>query len=99
MVTSTTQKSLRGPRGGFILSNNDLARGIDFGVFPFTQGGPFMHVIAAKAVCFGEAMGPEFARYAGPGGGQLPGAGAGTLGSRGAPGLQRQLTTTWYLWT
>ncbi len=64
VVTSTTQKSLRGPRGGFILSNNDLARGIDFGVFPFTQGGPFMHVIAAKAVCFGEAMGPEFARYA-----------------------------------
>ena len=65
VVTSTTQKSLRGPRGGFILSNSEIARDIDFGVFPFTQGGPFMHVIAAKAVCFGEAMGPDFAKYAG----------------------------------
>ena len=64
IVTSTTQKSLRGPRGGFILCNQDLARKIDFAVFPFSQGGPFMHVIAAKAVCFGEAMKPDFARYA-----------------------------------
>jgi glycine hydroxymethyltransferase len=64
VVTSTTQKSLRGPRGGFILCDEDLARKIDFGVFPFTQGGPFMHAIAAKAVCFGEAQRPEFAKYA-----------------------------------
>ncbi len=64
VVTSTTQKSLRGPRGGLILCQQDLARKTDFGVFPFTQGGPFMHVIAAKAVCFGEALRPEFARYA-----------------------------------
>ena len=64
VVTSTTQKSLRGPRGGFILCDQDLARKIDFGVFPFTQGGPFMHAIAAKAVCFGEAQRPEFAKYA-----------------------------------
>ena len=64
VVTSTTQKSLRGPRGGFILSTADLARKIDFAVFPYMQGGPLMHVIAAKAVCFGEALKPDFARYA-----------------------------------
>ena len=64
VVTSTTQKSLRGPRGGFILCTADLARKIDFAVFPFMQGGPLMHAIAAKAVCFGEALRPEFARYA-----------------------------------
>ena len=64
VVTSTTQKSLRGPRGGVILSTSDLARKIDFAVFPYMQGGPLMHVIAAKAVCFGEALRPEFARYA-----------------------------------
>ena len=64
VVTSTTQKSLRGPRGGFILTQEDLARKVDFAVFPFCQGGPFMHAIAAKAVCFGEAMGPDFAQYA-----------------------------------
>ena len=65
IVTSTTQKSLRGPRGGFILSNEELARGIDFAVFPFMQGGPMMHTIAGKAVCFGEAhASPTFSRYA-----------------------------------
>ena len=64
VVTSTTQKSLRGPRGGFILCDEDLARKIDFAVFPFSQGGPFMHTIAAKAVCFGEALKPDFASYA-----------------------------------
>ncbi len=64
VVTSTTQKSLRGPRGGFILCAADLARQIDFAVFPFMQGGPLMQAIAAKAVCFGEALRPEFARYA-----------------------------------
>ena len=64
VVTSTTQKTLRGPRGGLVLCQEDLARKIDFAVFPFMQGGPFMHVIAAKAVCFGEALQPEYARYA-----------------------------------
>jgi glycine hydroxymethyltransferase len=64
VVTSTTQKTLRGPRGGLIMCTEELARKIDYGVFPYSQGGPFMHVIAAKAVCFGEALRPEFARYA-----------------------------------
>jgi glycine hydroxymethyltransferase len=64
IVTSTTQKSLRGPRGGFILSTEELARKVNFAVFPFTQGGPLMHVIAAKAICFGEASDPAFAQYA-----------------------------------
>ena len=63
VVTSTTQKTLRGPRGGLILCTEELRRSIDRAVFPFTQGGPFMHVIAAKAVCFGEAMRPEFVTY------------------------------------
>ena len=64
VVTSTTQKTLRGPRGGLILCDEDLARKIDFAVFPYMQGGPFMHVITAKAVCFGEALRPDYARYA-----------------------------------
>jgi glycine hydroxymethyltransferase len=63
VVTSTTQKTLRGPRGGFILCNKDLARAIDAAVFPGVQGGPHMHTIAAKAVCFFEAMQPEFVNY------------------------------------
>ena len=65
VVTSTTQKTLRGPRGGLILCTEGLRQRIDRAVFPFTQGGPFMHVIAAKAVCFGEAMRPEFTDYQG----------------------------------
>ncbi len=64
MVTSTTHKTLRGPRGGFILCNADLAARIDKAVFPVMQGGPLMHVIAAKAVAFRQAMQPEFATYA-----------------------------------
>ncbi len=64
IVTSTTQKSLRGPRGGFIMCDEDLAKDIDFAVFPVMQGGPMMHTIAGKAVCFGQAMKPEFSRYA-----------------------------------
>ncbi len=64
VVTSTTQKTLRGPRGGIILCESKLARRVDRAVFPHTQGGPFMQVIAAKAVCFGEAMKPEFQQYA-----------------------------------
>ena len=63
VVTSTTQKTLRGPRGGLILCSEELRQRIDRAVFPYTQGGPFMHVIAAKAVCFGEAMRPDFATY------------------------------------
>ena len=64
VVTSTTQKTLRGPRGGFILCDEELARGIDRSVFPLVQGGPLMHVIAAKAVCFGEAQTADFQSYA-----------------------------------
>lgn len=64
IVTSTTQKSLRGPRGGFILSTEELAKSIDFAVFPLMQGGPLMQAIAGKAVCFGEALRPEFSCYA-----------------------------------
>jgi glycine hydroxymethyltransferase len=63
VTTSTTQKTLRGPRGGFILCDEELASAIDAAVFPGMQGGPFMHIIAAKAVCFFEAMQPEFVAY------------------------------------
>ena len=63
VVTSTTQKTLRGPRGGFILCNKELAPAIDAAVFPGIQGGPSLHVIAAKAVCFHQAMQPEFVEY------------------------------------
>lgn len=63
VVTSTTHKTLRGPRGGFILCRSELAPAIDAAVCPGTQGGPFMHTIAAKAVAFYEAMQPEFVEY------------------------------------
>ncbi|SNZ03381.1 glycine hydroxymethyltransferase [Persephonella hydrogeniphila] len=63
-VTSTTHKTLRGPRGGFILSKEQYAKDIDKWVFPRLQGGPLMHVIAAKAVAFKEAMSPQFRQYA-----------------------------------
>ena len=63
IVTSTTHKTLRGPRGGVILCREELAKAIDKSVFPGTQGGPLMHVIAAKAVAFGEALQPEFKDY------------------------------------
>jgi len=63
VTTSTTQKTLRGPRGGFILCDRERASAIDAAVFPGMQGGPFMHIIAAKAVCFFEAMQPEFVDY------------------------------------
>ena len=62
-VTSTTHKTLRGPRGGFILSKNDWGKKIDSAVFPGVQGGPLMHVIAAKAVAFGEALQPTYRQY------------------------------------
>jgi glycine hydroxymethyltransferase len=65
VTTSTTHKTLRGPRGGIILTNNeDLAKKINTAVFPGMQGGPLMHVIAGKAVCFGEALEPSFKDYA-----------------------------------
>ena len=63
IVTSTTHKTLRGARGGMILCDEDLARDVDRGVFPTAQGGPLEHVVAAKAVTFGEAMTDEFAAY------------------------------------
>jgi glycine hydroxymethyltransferase len=62
-VTSTTHKTLRGPRGGFILCKEEWARKIDSAVFPGIQGGPLMHVIAAKAVCFKEALSEDFKKY------------------------------------
>jgi len=66
VVTTTTHKSLRGPRGGMILTNHeDIAKKINSAVFPGLQGGPLMHVIAAKAVAFGEALRPDFKGYAG----------------------------------
>ena len=63
-VTTTTHKTLRGPRGGLILMKEKYAKDINKAVFPGTQGGPLMHTIASKAVCFGEAMKPEFMEYA-----------------------------------
>ena len=63
IVTSTTHKTLRGPRGGLILCREELAKAIDKAIFPGTQGGPLMHIIASKAVCFGEALKPEFKEY------------------------------------
>ncbi len=63
-VTTTTHKSLRGPRGGVVLCRQEFAKKIDAQVFPGVQGGPLMHVIAAKAVCFGEALQPAFKTYA-----------------------------------
>ena len=63
IVTTTTHKTLRGPRGGMIMCKAELAAKINKAVFPGTQGGPLMHTIAAKAVCFGEALKPEFKMY------------------------------------
>ena len=62
-VTTTTHKTLRGPRGGMILCREEYAKAIDKAIFPGTQGGPLEHIIAAKAVCFGEALKPEFRAY------------------------------------
>ena len=64
VVTTTTHKTLRGPRGGMILCKEALAKKIDSAIFPGSQGGPLEHIIAAKAVCFGEALKPEFKEYA-----------------------------------
>ena len=65
VVTTTTHKTLRGPRGGMILTNNEeIAKKVNKAIFPGTQGGPLEHIIASKAVCFGEALKPEFKTYA-----------------------------------
>ena len=64
IVTTTTHKTLRGPRGGMIMCKEEYAKAIDKSIFPGIQGGPLMHVIAAKAVAFGEALQPEFKEYA-----------------------------------
>lgn len=64
IVTTTTHKTLRGPRGGLIMAEDDYIKALNSSVFPGTQGGPLMHVIAAKAVAFGEALRPEFKDYA-----------------------------------
>lgn len=63
VVTTTTHKTLRGPRGGMIMCREEFAKAIDKAIFPGTQGGPLMHVIAGKAVCLGEALKPEFKAY------------------------------------
>ncbi|MBQ8387729.1 MAG: serine hydroxymethyltransferase [Clostridia bacterium] len=63
VVTTTTHKTLRGPRGGMILCREELAKAIDKAIFPGIQGGPLMHIVAAKAICFGEALKPEFKAY------------------------------------
>ena len=64
VVTSTTHKTLRGPRGGLILTNNEeIATKVNKAIFPGIQGGPLMHIVAAKAICFGEALKPEFKEY------------------------------------
>ena len=62
-VTTTTHKTLRGPRGGMVLCREQYAKDLDRALFPGVQGGPLMHIIAAKAVCFKEAMEPAFADY------------------------------------
>jgi glycine hydroxymethyltransferase len=64
IVTTTTHKTLRGPRAGMILSKQEYAAAIDKVVFPGVQGGPLVHIVAAKAVCFHEAMQPQFVEYA-----------------------------------
>jgi glycine hydroxymethyltransferase len=63
-VTTTTHKTLRGPRSGLAMCRADYAKDLDRNVFPGTQGGPLMHVVAGKAICFGEALRPEFRQYA-----------------------------------
>jgi glycine hydroxymethyltransferase len=73
VVTSTTHKSMRGPRGGFILMKAEHEKAINSAIFPGLQGGPLMHVIAAKAVAFKEALSPEFKVLPAAGGEERPG--------------------------
>ena len=85
VVTTTTHKTLRGPRGGLILCREEYAKAIDKAIFPGTQGGPLEHIIAAKAVCFGEALKPEFKEYRR----ERPRAGPGAAGRGAGPCLRR----------
>ena len=89
VVTSTTQKSLRGPRGGFILSTADLARKIDFAVFPYMQGGPLMHIIAAKARLFRRGPAPRLCPLRPTGGGKRRGDGYRGIGGGTKAGVRR----------
>ncbi len=89
IVTSTTHKTLRGPRAGIILAREKFGAAIDKVVFPGTQGGPLVHVIAAKAVCFLEALQPEFTKYQKRVVSQRPGAGREPNGRRLPRGLRR----------
>ena len=88
-VTSTTHKTLRGPRAGVILCREEYAKDVDRNVFPGIQGGPLMHIIAGKAVCFGEALRPEFKQYAQADHRQRQGAGRGADGGRVEAGQRR----------
>ncbi len=88
-VTTTTHKTLRGPRGGMILCKDEYAKAIDSAVFPGQQGGPLMHVIAAKAVAFKEALQPDFKTYQQRHPRQCPGAGQRPDETRLEPGIRR----------
>ena len=90
VVTTTTHKTLRGPRGGMILSNDEeIGKKINSAVFPGLQGGPLMHVIAAKAVSFGEALQPEFKLYAQAHAGERARAGRAADRERSGRGFRR----------
>ncbi len=88
-VTTTTHKTLRGPRGGMILCEEQFAKQIDKSIFPGIQGGPLMHVIAAKAVAFGEALQDDFKTYA---------QNIINNANRLAEGLQKRRTYTCFWW-
>ena len=95
VVTTTTHKTLRGPRGGMILTDDEaIAKKINSAVFPGLQGGPLMHVIAAKAVAFGEALRPEFKAYAARGGRECQGARRAPQGARRATSSRAAPTRT-----
>ncbi len=95
VVTSTTHKTLRGPRGGIVLTNDaDLAKKINSAIFPGLQGGPLMHVIAAKAVAFDEALQPGLQGLRAPGGGERPRLRRGAEGPRLRSRLRRAPTPT-----
>jgi glycine hydroxymethyltransferase len=93
-VTTTTHKTLRGPRGGLILCREKFAQDMDKQVFPGIQGGPLMHIIAAKAVCFLEALQPSFKTYAEQVVQERPGAMAAALAKPGCASARAAPTTT-----
>ena len=94
IVTSTTHKTLRGPRSGIILANEKYGKAIDQNVFPGAQGGPLVHVIAAKAVCFLEALQPEFRRISAAGDRQRAGARRGHDRTKGSASFPAAPTRT-----